>query len=420
MDHRNRPGRYRALLVGVGSYTDDAISDLPCVATDLAALDAALRDVGYQVEVLGSERTGRNGIRTAVQSFIAASRDGDTLLLYLSGHGAHSDGIDYLVPADAHLTYQPLSDLCVPVDCNADIERSRAGDVAVFIDACREGFDDRGAGAMGIASAIGWSTGRIRRATGRRVGYVFACSRGEVARFVRTDDDCFSLFSRALAEIVANEYGPSTLAEFEVALRARVNDLARDHRSPRQEIRVLGESDRNAMVVLPRGTTAIARRVALNDEMTAAEAELAAVAADLSDRYPYVVSRIRGLAAPPEPDIAGMRAELTVIGELVAANWWPEVEARLRPLVDRVRRAARDVEEWRNTATTALADRDDMRREYQAYWNRVVHEGRAESPEVAPLAKVARDHLYQACDLTLARRAVDAFRAAVFDDGVGR
>src|SRR5690349_1988828 len=80
--------------------------------------------------------------------------------------------------------------------------------------ACREGFDEH---AMAGIGRVGWSEGKGLDVARRNVAYIFACPPGERARYVAGDEG-FSLFARAVEIAAADPEGPSTLAEFRLAL----------------------------------------------------------------------------------------------------------------------------------------------------------------------------------------------------------
>ncbi|WP_322778151.1 caspase family protein [Frankia sp. Cas4] len=239
---------FRALLIGIGDYTDPAISGLPCVDMDMASLAPALEAAGYLVTIHDCTKSSLNGIRAGIHSFIAGACHGDTLLIYLNGHGVHHAGNDYLVPADANISYQPFVDLCLPINWNHTIEQSHAGDVIVFIDACREGFDEQ---AKQLSGRIGWSTGKVGRVAGRRVAYIYACSPGQVARFVHTPDGSFSLFTRALINLIAKVDRPITLADLLQPIQSQLDELILAHSTGLQIIRPLGEGDYAELVLFP-------------------------------------------------------------------------------------------------------------------------------------------------------------------------
>ncbi|MFG6294845.1 hypothetical protein, partial [Streptomyces rochei] len=62
-------GSYRALLIGVPTYRDPHIDDLPFVTDDMTELAEALSDVGYQVRVHDVDETDRESIDYAVETF---------------------------------------------------------------------------------------------------------------------------------------------------------------------------------------------------------------------------------------------------------------------------------------------------------------------------------------------------------------
>ncbi len=194
-------------------------------------------------------RTGLGQINSAVEFFIEDATPEQTLLIYLSGHGVHHSGTDYLVPSDAFTRSRNFPSGCVPIEFGRYVEHSRAGNVLVFIDACREGIDLR---EMGAINATSWSERRVERTGTRRFAYVYACSPGERARYVTAGAATFSLFSRSLTEIAENESGPRTLAELKPTLQDALDSLASDSQVPRQQIRVLTETDTNGFVVFPR------------------------------------------------------------------------------------------------------------------------------------------------------------------------
>ena len=70
---------------------------------------------GYEVETpAGGGRMGRTRILTEVSGFLGKARRGDTLLIYLSGHGAHADQADYLLPSTLHPFLKPLAAKIIP------------------------------------------------------------------------------------------------------------------------------------------------------------------------------------------------------------------------------------------------------------------------------------------------------------------
>ena len=247
--------RFRALLVGVGEYDDPGVTQLPFVVEGLGAVGAALESRGYVIGTdggPGSGRASRTQLLTQVQRFLQDARRGDTLLVFLSGHGAHSSDIDYLIPSDASLSWSHLPDVCVALNAwTTQIENTPADSVIFFVDACREGFDEQVMAGLGRA---GWSRGKGLDVARRNVAFVFACAPGESARFVGGNEG-FSLFARSLERVASDPEGPSTLAEVRVALEQVVKELARTYNKPAQQIRIRTESNQDEFIIFPPGQT---------------------------------------------------------------------------------------------------------------------------------------------------------------------
>ncbi|MGW5258746.1 wHTH domain-containing protein [Streptomyces sp. NPDC004012] len=239
----------RALLIGVPNYRDDAIDDLPFIVDDMAELRDALSSVGYDVEVHDVEETDRDTIDSVIELFFQDAAQGETLFLYLSGHGIHHDGTDYLVPKGALVRSHDFRRRCLSLDFSGYVERSRAGDVAVFVDACREGIKIK---EMGAVNAASWSQMQVARAGARHYSHVYACSPGERARYTTTGNGTFSIFSRALSTVVADETGPSTLIELKEQLQVATDALTAEHNCPRQQIRVRTETEIDDFVIIER------------------------------------------------------------------------------------------------------------------------------------------------------------------------
>ncbi|CAN3984517.1 wHTH domain-containing protein [Kitasatospora purpeofusca] len=242
-------GSFRALLIGVPKYRDEHITDLPFVRDDLVELEEALSSAGYEVVVHEPDETDREGIDSAVETFFQQAAAGQTLLVYLSGHGIHHDGTDYLVPKGALTSARDFRGKCLALDFAPYVEQSLAGDVAVLVDACREGIVMR---EMAPSNAVGWSEAKVRRVGRRHYCHVYACSPGERARYATAGGTAFSLFSRALSTVVASETGPSTLADLHEQLQTAVDALTSEHECPRQQVRVRAEGELDGFVLFER------------------------------------------------------------------------------------------------------------------------------------------------------------------------
>lgn len=244
--------RFRALLLGVSDYEAYGLPPLPFVPDDIAGLATALENAGYLVEAAQSGALSRGTVLTRVASFLNSSRRGDTLLIYLSGHGAHTNGRDYLVPADADTSFTPIADVLVPITYWASkIDECNAAQVLFLIDACREGVQDS---SMGLSGNRRWSTGKIDQVSGRKVAYLFSCGPGQLSRFLTVAGETFSIFCRALREAVAGGVSGQTLEDLVRAIDALIRDTTSRHGLPEQAVRVLGDGHPHAeFQFLPSG-----------------------------------------------------------------------------------------------------------------------------------------------------------------------
>ena len=238
--------QFHALLIGVPHYQDALISDLPFIRNDLREIEGALQGVGYQTTVHDPDSTDAQSIDSAVEIFLADAPEGATVLVFLSGHGIHHDGMDYLVPAGALTRSYDFPKRCVAISFDGYIERSRTGNVVVVVDACREGIHVR---EKGVYNAVAWTKRKVNVVAGRTIAYVYACSPGENARYVGDGGAAFSLFSRALSLVIAAPSGPSTLAELVKATQGILDKLTGDHDCPQQKVRVLGENPDHVLVL---------------------------------------------------------------------------------------------------------------------------------------------------------------------------
>ncbi|WP_406730206.1 caspase domain-containing protein [Streptomyces sp. NBC_01794] len=261
--------RHRALLIGASAYEMRGVPPLPFIPADLARLGSALEDRGFDdVQVLagreGGKQVSANYVNARVVGFLRRARPGDTLLILLSGHGVHAKGRDYLVPEDIDEDTHPFESGCVAIDWREHLDETPAEHVVFLIDACREGIEQD---SMGVASVKQWSRQKISAALRRKVAYVYACSPGQYALFVRPHDspinpvtgvrlgDSFSIFSRSVSDVIAGHPGAATLplGRFQDAVQDRMTELHRGYRKSGQpqSLRVITDIPSDGFLFLP-------------------------------------------------------------------------------------------------------------------------------------------------------------------------
>ena len=326
-------GVHRALLIGASAYDDHPrITSLPFVPEDLQRLADALRARGFaSAEIPESPRgTTPNFVTSQLTRFLRDAEPHDLLLIVLSGHGMHHEGADYLIPEDAALDVPDFEKSCVRLDWSAELERTRASQVVFLVDACREGVERDAMSGGGPPGLREWGDRKIAANLRRKVAYVYACSPGELALYVRQSDapegsngpggpdgsaepaapegDSFSLFSRAVCDVVRNHPGALDLARFEAVVQRRLTALHSAHAAsrPPQHVRVRTDIDKPTFTVLPgpardarehAWVRAVARHAVWErvPEMWRGEAKARAVssAAHLAERYDEVAAELR-------------------------------------------------------------------------------------------------------------------------------
>nr|WP_042193413.1 caspase family protein [Kibdelosporangium sp. MJ126-NF4]CEL20761.1 Chaperone protein [Kibdelosporangium sp. MJ126-NF4]CTQ89674.1 Chaperone protein [Kibdelosporangium sp. MJ126-NF4] len=240
---------FKALLVGVPEYGDPRFPAMRFIETDLVELRDALHRTGYETTTLDQSATHSDGIKDAIEYFLDNAATGDNLLIYLSGHGVRHEGVDYLVPSSAMSTVSRFpTGNCVPINCDAHIDRSRAASVLVVVDACREGVVLQ----QKSISVVGWGEQRSAHARTRLVAYFYACSRGETAGFSK--EPGFSILSRAMSETLLRDR-PSTLADLRRLTQERMNALFGPHGVKAHTAQVLDETvDQSTFPICPGPT----------------------------------------------------------------------------------------------------------------------------------------------------------------------
>ncbi|MEV6117322.1 caspase family protein [Streptomyces sp. NPDC052109] len=233
-------GRHLAVLVGASDYqsSQGEFPSLDFIPAELNRLRTALLRRGFdRVDLVArgfvtDHGTGINGslVRGSVNKALADARMGDTVLVVLSGHGIQHEGRDYLVPEGLH-PYDDHIEESVPVDWAARAVSNSEADTVVFLfDTCREGVRQEAKGSPRLVPRRKDLDWRLERR--RKVARVFACSPLEKALWARgeaagdtADAGAFSLFTRALTDLVEAGTPGVTLPQLLEALQTRITEL---------------------------------------------------------------------------------------------------------------------------------------------------------------------------------------------------
>ncbi|MFF3500740.1 caspase family protein [Streptomyces sp. NPDC003247] len=262
-------GRHLALLVGASDYqsTQGDFSSLGFIPAELEQLRVALTARDFEVELVArgyvdDHGTGINAshIRSSINKALANARMNDTLLIVVSGHGIQHEGRDYIVPEGLH-PFDDHVEESVPVDWAAGaVSRSQADTVVFLLDTCREGVREEAKGRGRLvrrAPDLDWKLERRRK-----VARIFACSPLEKALWAKggAGGDAagaapFSLFTRALTDLVREHRPRMTLTQLLASLQTRIDELhtvcGKNGRPQQVDHQITSGPVRDEIVVLP-------------------------------------------------------------------------------------------------------------------------------------------------------------------------
>jgi hypothetical protein len=225
----------RALLLAIAEY--DPLPRLDYVARDIPTLRRALTNAGFDPQAIEGYGAGaesrRSGLltntrlRASIRTFLREAREGDDMLLFLSGHGIELQGRRVILPADYDLQ-EPQS----PMELVWDgwiVEQARtslAQSVLVLVDACREGVHlelvaDKALEAPLKLADKPLESSFVAGTDGPTIAFLYSC-----AALEKSSIDCqarlCSAFTRAIAEALEMESGPSGLEALAGVARSRL------------------------------------------------------------------------------------------------------------------------------------------------------------------------------------------------------
>ncbi len=131
-------GKY-AVCVGVNQYQHDALTPLKVAEKDATVVHRYLKSQGFVSELRVGNDATKSSVESAITSQLAKFRAGDTVIVFLAGHGLQfansSDG--YFCPVDAK-PYADSSDTLVSLKWVYDeLQKSYRGVKLLWVDACR-------------------------------------------------------------------------------------------------------------------------------------------------------------------------------------------------------------------------------------------------------------------------------------------
>jgi Caspase domain len=125
-----------ALVFAYSDYRAAGVTSLPGAKRDLGRVAAALRVAGFDVEA--ALNPTKKDLRLALESLSTRSRDADSAIIYLTGHGLERGGQVYLMPNDHRFGegLKRLSEVAVHVPSLTNFLKARSANI-VFFGGCR-------------------------------------------------------------------------------------------------------------------------------------------------------------------------------------------------------------------------------------------------------------------------------------------
>ena len=182
----------RAVLIGVGEYEDDKLTDLRCPVQDARGLRKVLKDKARgefsHVELL-ENCDSATALKTIHAQLRQADKD-DFFLIYYSGHGKRSTVGDlYLATADTHS--DALESTALEINkVNSLVKACRCRRVLLLLDCCYSG-------AAGGAIAKDSIEDQLRTATEGSGIYLITASTG-IQTALEKEEDEHSVFTKHL------------------------------------------------------------------------------------------------------------------------------------------------------------------------------------------------------------------------------
>ncbi|MCC7423183.1 MAG: SUMF1/EgtB/PvdO family nonheme iron enzyme [Planctomycetaceae bacterium] len=181
------PGRKLALLVAVRQYNRNELRPLNHTENDVNGLAKTLATAGYRRVVLMTQTVGAEetrflptaaNIRKEIRGLLADRKEGDSVLIALSGHGVQFRGKDeaFFCPADARLADR--STLISLNELYHDLEKCQAGFKLMLVDACRNDPQSDNSKARSEVNLESVTRPQLKRPPGG-LAVLFSCSEGE-------------------------------------------------------------------------------------------------------------------------------------------------------------------------------------------------------------------------------------------------
>lgn len=233
-----------ALVVGVGSFEDEAIPQLRYTAKDARDVHGYLIDPRggrfdpRNVHLLVDDQATRAGILKALQEIFLAAEEDDLLVVYVSSHGSPAEGslglqgVGYIVTHDTDLDSLYVDALEFQ-DFSQKISMIKARRKVTFLDTCYSGQALRQGEKTLSITALGVADDTARMFTSAEGSYLITSS-DATERSWESDRLQNSYFTYYLLQALRSGDEPPPLEDVFAELTHHVAAAVRDEKSARQ------------------------------------------------------------------------------------------------------------------------------------------------------------------------------------------
>jgi hypothetical protein len=251
LDDSNRSAKRVGVFIGISEFADERIRDLSVCHRDASRLAQTMRTHGQigQGWILLNENATRRNIEQTIRSKVAAAtRPGDSVIIYWSGHGSRcaddggdeQDGFDeYLVPHDGNLdNLRSIRSTMVMDDTFGRwIQELDGRRVLIVLDTCHSGGQSTGQKSISsdhrdgkMSASFDFLDGEMSRIKdiGQRDTALLASSTASQVSFERQEGD-LSTMTYFLIQQLEQPAGTVTLQTAYKQLRGAVTEYVQSH-----------------------------------------------------------------------------------------------------------------------------------------------------------------------------------------------
>ena len=238
-----------AILVGVSEYLEE--STLPSAPRDAEALRDVLLAIGYKPENVICLTSGttlqtspiKNNIDRKIREVLTKAKSGDTVIIFMSGHGFDIKGLSQFMPADA--VADDIMATTVSLDAILKAFQSCAAThKLMLVDACRAG-DKLPAGALPMPPLVSPVPG---------VTFVQSCDKDQTSiesKLLKHGVFAYALLEGLCSDEARDKDGEVTLLGLVAHTIKKTKEIAADHNHVQTPTALLNISD--DFVMVPKG-----------------------------------------------------------------------------------------------------------------------------------------------------------------------